>query len=232
MTITVMTAACLCLLLATARLATAQYTRQTGRLAQAFFRRLRPATAFRFFEEDDSDIKIVGQEKAKNADDDPLRAASELDYQRGCGNLEKAKTLGALLSQKLISEDGESNFGADADEDGATRVQRRLLLAFSVISTVESDIKSPVLQGVVLNVFYTTLKADLPEFYDDINETGAFSFYTLCFRRGGDVADSVGHTFGMLVGREGDAVTKELGKALYLRFVDITLKTIGSFQFK
>ena len=187
---------------------------------------------FYFFEEDDSDIKIAGAETTQNADDESLRAANELDYQRGCGNLVKGKELGTALSQELINEDGESSFGADVSEDAETRAQRRQLLAFAVVSSVETGIKSAVRQGVVLNVFYNTLRAALPEFYDDINESASFSFYTLCARRGGDVAEGVGHTFAMLVGREKDAVTEELGKALYLRFVDITQKTISAYKIK
>jgi hypothetical protein len=35
----------------------------------------------------------------------------------------------------------------------------------------------------------------------------------------------------MLSGSEGDRVIEELGEALYLRFVDVTLQTINSFDF-
>lgn len=182
------------------------------------------------FEEDDSDIKIAGQEPAKSVDDSQDEA-SELEQQRQNGNLEKAHALGAALSEKIISQDGESGFSQDSSEDGNTRMQRRLLLAFAAFHTVETNIKSEVLQGVAVNTFYNTLKESLPEFYEDINESGSFSFYTLCVRRGGNIESCIGHTFAMLSGREGDAVMEELGTALYLRFVDVTLKTIKSFKF-
>ena len=182
-------------------------------------------------EDDDSDIKIAGAEPVKSTDD-ALVDATELESQRCCGNLEKAHNLGASLSLKIISEDGESTFGQDCHENILMRRQRRLLLAFSAVNTVEESIKSKVLQGVVLNVFYNALQKSLPGFYDDISKSGSFSFYTLCVRRGGDVESSIGNTFAMLVGKDGDTVMEELGKALYLRFEDVTLKAIKSFDFK
>lgn len=181
--------------------------------------------------EDDSDIKIAGV-KIKNPKVDTLKDANELEKQRGCGNLDKAKKLGEALSDKIIDEDGESSFGSDSSEDNKTRIQRRMLLAFAARESVENNIKSKVLQGVVINVFYDTLKNALPEFYEDINETGSFSFYTLCARRGGDVPHSIGETFAMLVGKEGDRVMEKLGEALYIRFSDASLKTIESFNIK
>jgi hypothetical protein len=198
----------------------------------ASFGRLQAAAdSFSFFEEDDSDIKIAGEKPAVTADD-TLTDANELEAQRRCGNLERARLLGAELAGKIVSKDGESNFGQDSAESDSTRIQRRLLLSFAFVNTVEEHIKSSVLQGVVLDVFYDKLKEALPGFYDDISESGSFSFYTLCARRGGDVESSVGHTFAMLAGKGGDAVTEELGKSLYLRFIDVALETIKSFDIK
>lgn len=195
------------------------------------FRR-KPVTdgVFRFFEEDDSDIKIAGKPAPKT--DEALAEASELEAQRGCGNLDKAHALGAELAEKIISEDGESAFGQDSDESDILRTQRRLLLAFSVISTVTERIKSSVLQGVIMKVFYDTLQKAMPDLCSNINTSGSFSFYTLCARRGGNVESCVGHTFAMLAGKEGDAVLEEFGIALYLRFVDVTRKTIDSYNLK
>lgn len=182
-------------------------------------------------EEDDSDIKIAGG-KIEQPKVDTLEDANELENQRVCGNLEKAKKLGKTLSDKIIDEDGECSFGSDSNEDDKTRIQRRILLAFAACESVENNIKSRVLQGVVLNVFYDTLKNALPDFYEDINGSGSFSFYTLCARRGGDVPHSVGETFAMLVAKEGDRVMEELGEALYIRFGDASLKIIESFNIK
>lgn len=182
--------------------------------------------------EEDCDIKIAGEKTFRPNSDDMASDVNELDLQRRSGNLEKAHTLGAVLSEKIIDQDGESDFGEDSSEDPDMRMQRRLLLTFAAINCVETNIKSEVLQGVVLNVFYDTLKKSLPEFYDDVSKSGSFSFYTLCVRRGVEVDNNMGCTFAMLAGKEGEPVIEELGKALYLRFVDVVQKTILSFDFK
>jgi hypothetical protein len=186
---------------------------------------------FSFFEEDDSDIKIAGKEPVKKSDD-ALADANELEKHRKNGNLEKARLLGAALSEKIVSQDGEACFGQDVAESEGVRIQRRLLLTFVIANTVSEHIKSNVLQDVILDVFYNKLKQSLPEFYDDISQTGSFSFYTLCARRGGNIEESIADTFAKLSGKEGDPVSKELGKALYLRFYDVISNTIDSFGIK
>lgn len=192
--------------------------------------------SFEFIEnsaEDDSDIKIAGEDDKGDTGEQSVETdVNELEIQRASGNVEKARALGKTLTQKIISQDGESSFGEDEREDASLRTQRRLLLAFAAINTVESNVKSKVLQGVIINEFYNSLKTALPEFYDDIGESGSFSFYTLCVRRGGDVDACIGQTFAMLADKGGDNVMEELGKALYMRFVDVALNTIKSFNIK
>lgn len=194
------------------------------------------SVAFKLMQEndtdDDSDIKIAGEKPFFPKAEDTTSDANELETQRRLGNLEKAHELGTKLSEKIVDEDGESGFGEDSSEDPGMRMQRRLLLAFAAFSCVEKNIKSSVLQGVVLSVFYDMLKKSLPEFYSDISQSGSFSFYTLCVRRGVDINYNVGCTFAMLSGKENDPVIVDLGEALYIHFVDVVQKTIQSFDFK
>lgn len=202
-----------------------------GKTSYSFSRQLSGFSFFGAGEEDDSDIKIAGEEKSDDGGEHSVETEmNELEVQRRNGNLEKARLLGAALTEKIIGQDGESTFGEDIAEDAETRAQRRMLLAFAAINTVESNVKSEVLQGVIINVFYDTLKKSLPEFYNDIGESGSFSFYTLCVRRGGDVDTAIGQTFAMLANKSGSNVMAELGKALYMRFVDVTKNTIKSFN--
>lgn len=205
------------------------FVKAAGVCAVKYYQVRRFKPAFMENEDEDSDIKIAG-DRTENKPVDTLSDAKELERQRKCGNLEKAHTLGEALSEKIICEDGESTFGQDSAEDEKIRMQRRLLLAFAACNAVETNIKSRVLQGVVLNVFYDSLKNSLPGFYDDISESGSFSFYTLCIRRGGNVERCIGDTFAMLTGREGDQIMEELGEALFMRFLDVANKTIKSFK--
>ena len=50
-------------------------------------------------------------------------------------------------------------------------------------------------------------------------ESGAFSFYYLCFRDGRQVAQRVGETFAALCGRKEDAEYVQMGRELYIRFL-------------
>ena len=52
-------------------------------------------------------------------------------------------------------------------------------------------------------------------------DTGAFSFYYLAFRRGGEIDRRIGQTFAMLCSHDGDPIFQELGEALYCWFLSV-----------
>jgi hypothetical protein len=177
---------------------------------------------------DDSDMKIAG---ATSAGENPEAAGNELETLRQNGDLDNARALSDELAIKIIDEDGGSLFGLDSCETDELRIQRRLLLAFTVIFCVDKIIVSRILGQVVVNRFYSRLEEKLPEFYQDIRSTGSFSFYYLCIRRGGAIEDCIGRSFAMLSGYEGNSVMEELGKALFLHFTDIVERSIRSCNF-
>lgn len=178
-------------------------------------------------EEDDSDIKIAGAPSEAPADEAALEA-EELRRQKENGSLDHARTLGKLLSKDIVRIDGEEAFGQDARESGAVRIQRRLLLAFAASHGVETFVANKLVAKAALNAFYDTLQKEQPAFYDDLNGSGAFSFYVLCVRRGGSVEKEIGKTFAMLAGKEGDDVLAALGEALFIRFTDVIRGAIAS----
>lgn len=181
--------------------------------------------------EDDSDMKIAGREPKVDAGDAAVTEANDLKIQRENGNIEKANRLGSELCGKFLDKDGISAFGSDKAEPAVLTTQRRLLLAFAVDTTVENTVKSSILRDVIIKSFYDNLKNVLPSFYEDLNKSGSFSFYTLCVRRGVDIEKYVGETFAMLAGKEGDKLMAEFGKALYLEFIDVIMKTVNSYNF-
>jgi hypothetical protein len=178
--------------------------------------------------DDDSDMKIAGTPPAPEKPDD---TAIELEQQKQNGNLSKAQKLSEELAKKIIDEDGVTSFGIDSSESDEVRMQRRLLLAFVVDYFVDKNIDNSILGQVILNHFYDSLKQSVPEFYEDIRESGSFSFYFLCIRNGSNVEHCIGSSFAMLAGYEGDTVMTELGKALFFRFKDIVETAINAYQF-
>lgn len=178
--------------------------------------------------DDDSDMKIAGTPSVPEKPDD---TAAELERQKQNGNVAKAEKLSEELAKKIIDEDGVTSFGIDSSESDEVRMQRRLLLAFVVDYFVDKDIESSILGHVVINHFYDNLKKNVPEFYEDIRESGSFSFYFLCSRNDGNVEHCIGNSFAMLAGYEGNAVMAELGEALFFRFKDIVETAINAYKF-
>ncbi|MDR3645361.1 MAG: hypothetical protein P4M02_09845 [Clostridia bacterium] len=178
--------------------------------------------------DDDSDMKIAGGPAHPAETDD---AGRELEQQRLSGNLAKARVLSAELAKKIIDEDGENSFGSDEQESDEIRTQRRLLLAFVVDFAVSKFISSSILGKVVINQFYDNLKKNVPEFYEDIRESGSFSFYYLCMRGNNNIQSCVGGSFAMLTGHEDDRLMGELGEALFIHFIDIVEQAIKACDF-
>lgn len=179
---------------------------------------------------DDSDMKIAGpvyKQQLPGTEEEE----KELRLQQANGNLPKARVLGEALARQILEADGDRFFGFDPAEGEEMRMQRRLLLAFVVNYAVERGFEGKLLSRVALNAFYDTLKADDPAFYADIGESGSFSFYYLCMRRGDCVPRCVGRSFAMLTGNEGVHAAAELGEALFLHFNDVIEKEIHAAGF-
>lgn len=177
--------------------------------------------------DDDSDMKIAG---VPSAPERPDETEKELEMHKQNGNLKKAHALSTELAKKIMDADGGTTFGLDSSESDEVRMQRRLLLAFAVDYSIDSNIKG-ILGQVVLNDFYDNLKNNVPDFYEDIRESGSFSFYFLCVRNNGNVEHCIGNSFARLAGCEGDTVMAELGEALYYHFKDIVENTIRQYHF-
>jgi hypothetical protein len=104
-------------------------------------------------------------------------------------------------------------------------IQRRLLLSFTATIGFEKFASDDFLCGVAQKSFLDTVKKERSELFETSQDTGAFSFYYLAFRRGGDVVRRIGQTFAMLCSHDGDPVYQELGEVLYCWFLSIVKKS-------
>ncbi len=100
-------------------------------------------------------------------------------------------------------------------------VQRRLLLSFTATIGFAEYAENDDLDGVAQKSFLDTLKMEDKGLYETAQDTGAFSFYYLAFRRGGDTVRRIGQTFAMLCSHDGDPIYQELGEALYCWFLSV-----------
>ena len=167
---------------------------------------------------DDNDIKIAGSRPSLSVDaareNDDVK--NEIMRAKSQGDFDKAKVLGEQMAEKLLRDDGPVAFGiADGLED---LVARRELLAFTITVGFDRFCTSSVVAAAAYGAFCDHLKALDKSIYEKLSEHGAFSFYYLAYRRGGEIERRMGQTYAMLSEKDGDPVFQELGEALYCYF--------------
>ena len=172
---------------------------------------------------DDKDIKIAGNKPSDSIKRNNLSSVTHDVLPEA--TLIAAKNFGAHIAEKFSVA---SNAYSDAVEDADVnmQVQRILLLSFTVTAVFESSLLNETVAGVAQKSFLDTIKAEATELFETSQDTGAFSFYYLAFRRGGDTVRRIGQTFAMLCSHDGDPVYQELGEALYCWFLSVVKGTM------
>ncbi len=169
----------------------------------------------------DGDVKIFED----STDFTPVEAEAattlmaQVEREKQNGNLGKARRLGARLAEDLAAIDQVSPPANGAAENHALPVQRRILMAFAAEVGLDAFLPNNLTSQEAQNVFYNTLHLAAPAFYDDLQESGAFSFYTLCLRSGRQVETAIGDTFARLCGMAGSASYARMGIDAYTRFM-------------
>lgn len=167
---------------------------------------------------EDRDIKIAGAGSPGGPAPGALGISEEYNRERENGNISRAKHLGGEVAA-LVGNSG-SVFPVDA-EDASRDLERqkKILLSFAAVAGLELYCPGPATVYAAQNSFYSALEKTDVALYRDALGSGAFSFYYLAFRRGGDSERRIGQTFAMLCSHDGDPVYQELGEAIYCSFV-------------
>ncbi len=163
----------------------------------------------------DNDIKIAGNRPSVDVKRNRESANDDLKIDKAL--TEKAKVFGKNIAEIFIKDAKESESAGQNNLD--MLIQRRLLLSFSATIGFEQFITDDTLSGISQKSFLDTIKSLEPEIYKTSEDTGAFSFYYLAFRRGGEIERRIGQTFAMLCSHDGDPIFQELGEALYCWFL-------------
>lgn len=167
----------------------------------------------RLFE--DNDIKIVGDNPSESVRiyrEQALMASKSSEEQ-----IANAKNFGAHVANEFYKA-ASAYSDAVEDSDFGMFVQRLYLLSFTVSASFENFISSDEIAGIAQKSFLDTVNKDHPDIYKYTSDTGAFSFYYLAFRRGGEIERRIGQTFAMLCAHDGDPIYQELGEVLYCWF--------------
>lgn len=176
---------------------------------------------------DDSDMKIAGNDfKPLKSQDDSELTTLLLEKEKNNGNLNRARRLGAIMAEEVSAIEGEH-----PAEDPVILTQRRILLAFTVEVALDKFLPNTLLSQTSLSVFNESLRQTAPSFYEDLQESGAFSFYYLCVREGREVEENVGKTFALLCGRRDDEKLAQRGSKMFTRFIKLVQQFADSMNF-
>lgn len=175
---------------------------------------------------DDLDVKIAGDKPSVD-----VRRNNNASVQNSSVTPEQikgAKAIGKMVANSFIAD---AQTGEDEEfRDYDMLLQRRLLLSFTATVGFEQYISDDTLVGIAQKSFLDTLNKYSAELYKTSNDTGAFSFYYLAFRRGGEVERRIGQTFAMLCSHDGDPIFQELGEALYCWFSSVVRKAVAEYM--
>ncbi|MBQ6816378.1 MAG: hypothetical protein IJP26_04010 [Clostridia bacterium] len=164
---------------------------------------------------DDSDIKIAGNKPSESI----KKLNDVLEKNLTPEEISKAKQLGKILAEKFLHE--SANFYPTDSEDSQMLLQRKLLLSFTVSVSLDEFCKNDSISGIAEKSFLDRIRDFSQELYVSCSDTGAFSFYYLAFRRGGEIERRMGQTFAMLCSHDGDPIFQELGETLYCWFASV-----------
>lgn len=164
----------------------------------------------------DSDIKIASDKPSLDIKKNNIKAETVFN-QSEC--YKKASEWGTKVAREFINDANKNPLNEESDYE--MTVQRRLLLSFTATVGFAEYAENEDLDGAAQKSFLDTLKAEDKSLYETAQDTGAFSFYYLAFRRGGDTVRRIGQTFAMLCSHDGDPIYQELGEALYCWFLSV-----------
>ncbi|GAA6514026.1 hypothetical protein [Merdimmobilis hominis] len=181
-------------------------------------------------EEDDSDIKIAGQEPMLEEDAGDTAVAEEYLRERENGNIERARQLGRTLATELFGSDEVLNLGYDRSESPLVLAQRRILFSFVAGRAIDELTPNSILADTAVSVFYDVIK-EKPVVYGEINDAAAISLYMLTSRAPGLDACAVGRVFAKLCGREGSRLYAKMGSGLCLFYYDCMKQAIEKTEF-
>ncbi|MBR6532857.1 MAG: hypothetical protein IKT44_00290 [Clostridia bacterium] len=164
----------------------------------------------------DSDIKIAGDKPSLDVKRNKTNPKNDGSYSI---DKDKARLWGEAVAHEFIKDAQNNPLNDECDYE--MTVQRRFLLSFTATVGFEQFSSDDAFCGVAQKGFLDVIKKEEPSLYDTAQDTGAFSFYYLAFRRGGDTVRRIGQTFAMLCSHDGDPVYQELGEALYCWFLSV-----------
>ncbi len=163
----------------------------------------------------DEDIKIAGNKPSQSVKENLAANTNELSLSDD--DIKKAESFGEIIAKEFCNASAAYTDAVEEIDENMV-IQRQLLLSFTVTVGFETYLKSEAVAGIAQKSFLKKVSLLAPQLYKYTSDTGAFSFYYLAHRRGGEVDRRMGQTFAMLCAHDGDPIYQELGEVLYCWF--------------
>lgn len=182
---------------------------------------------------EDNDIKIFNPEKNKKADAEMLEMVEALDHHRRNGNAGRARKLGKDLAKLALNDELKDSLTDEGFLSSDVITEVGVLLLFSTEAALNYFLPTTQLSAIAIASLHDKLGQAESEFYKNVIESPAYSFYYLSIRKGGaDVASDIGEAFAMLCRHEGDQKFIEEGKHIYNMVIREVEKDIKKANFQ
>lgn len=189
---------------------------------------------------DEQDVKIYRGVNECDSDlqNELVDALEIINKQRSNGNIEKACCLGKRLATISVA-DSEGCLSLHLDEHLRQRFfaptilyQIRVLLIFTVEASLQINLPSDLLITTATNAVHDYLRKNASDFYRNISDGAAFSFYYLTIKKGVKIEDGIGNAFAMLCGAEDNQAFVEAGKTVFGLAIKAINEEIKNVEFE
>ncbi len=177
---------------------------------------------------DDRDIKIYVKKPVSETTEFKC-LTEEIRLHIANGNRDKAIALGESMA-RVRPEDNVvdlSGFNMTA----ALLYQVRVLMTFVAEYSIQKNLVVEFLADSASTAMYDYLKANESGYYDNISDGGAFTFYLLALKKGGDAAENIGEQFSMLCNISWPEIA-DLGKRVFTECTEFFDKMISEVTFE
>lgn len=169
---------------------------------------------------EDFDIKIFSPVK-KTVDSEPVVIVDEMKRQVVLGNLQKAKALGKTIADSFPEAAEKEELWSMAKCCNVTELDRNIkdqaiiLSVFAAEYYLNISMPDAILSSSALTTLYDTLTADMPDLYNELLSSTAFSFYYMNVDRKAADPILIGETFAMLCGDKNSESLRCYGSTVF-----------------
>lgn len=185
----------------------------------------------------DNDVKIYKSKANAAAQPELGSILQAVNAQRSSGNIEKARKLGKRLATITPSPGGDKlsiDFAQVLKPKffaPAVLYQIKVLMIFAAEASLQLHLPGNLLATTATNAIYDYLRKHETDFYRNISDGAAFTFYYLAIKKGGDIDRGIGETFAMLCSAEDNESFIEAGMTVFGMSMDKILEEINAVEF-